>query len=242
MAMRAAAFSSSSNRMTPRAGSVRAAASAKYVTYVKGDPKTSTLGDCPFCQRVLLTLETKGAHYDLAYVDFADKPKWLVDKFEGKVPVIEEGPSQMNDSDKIVVWLEEQIPQPAMAAETPEAAMKLFPAFRGWMLCKPEEEAEKKAAFVAALDALETTLAAVPGPFLGGLILNAVDAALAPKLYHALTATRHFKGFDVYATPASYPAIKKYRLALSELPAWKKTDYGQEAIIQGWTKALAAAK
>jgi hypothetical protein len=50
-----------------------------------------------------------------------------------------------------------------------------------------------QAAFVAALDALESALAAAPGPLFGGTQLNAVDAALAPKLYHALTATKHFK-------------------------------------------------
>ncbi|KIZ06990.1 Glutathione S-transferase DHAR1 [Monoraphidium neglectum] len=196
---------------------------------------------CPFCHRVLLTLETKGAHYDLSYVDFADKPQWIVDNFGGKVPIIQEGDFKLVDSDKIVEWLEEKIPSPPMKADSPDAAGKLFPAFRGYILSKPEEEEEKKAAFVAALDALESALAAAPGPLFGGTQLNAVDAALAPKLYHALTATKHFKGFDLYAQPG-YEAVKKYRLALSEHPAWKKTDYGQEAIIKGWTKAIAANK
>lgn len=41
-------------------------------------PLPSQQNTCPgpFCHRVLLTLETKGAHYDSAYIDFNDKPQW----------------------------------------------------------------------------------------------------------------------------------------------------------------------
>ncbi|KAM1078488.1 hypothetical protein TB2_025177 [Malus domestica] len=34
------------------------------------------LGDCPFCQRVLLTLEEKHLPYDLKLVDLGNKPEW----------------------------------------------------------------------------------------------------------------------------------------------------------------------
>lgn len=214
---------------------------ANLVVYVKGDPKTSTLGDCPFCHRVMLTLETKGVHYDTSYIDFSDKPQWLVDKFEGKVPVIQEGDFQMNDSDKIVEWLEEKYPTPSMKSTPPEAAVKFFGAFRNFLFSTKDDEEDKKAAFLGALDTLEAALEAVPGPLFGGQHLDATDASLAPKLYHAFTALKHFKGFDIYDLPSSkYPAIKKYRLALAELPAWKKADYGQEAIIKGWERHLKA--
>lgn len=69
-----------------------------YEAWVKGDPKTKTLGDCkqlvfvtlfrwdsvflfragPFCHRALLTLEEKHAKYTQDYVDFAEKPEWCV--------------------------------------------------------------------------------------------------------------------------------------------------------------------
>ncbi|GBF96200.1 dehydroascorbate reductase [Raphidocelis subcapitata] len=204
-------------RAAPRARAV--SVMAKLNVYVKGDPKTNTLLDCPFCHRVLLTLETKGAPYDVSYVDFDDKPKWLVDEFEGKVPVIQDGDTKM--------------------ATAPEAAGKILPAFRGWLMASPAEETEKKAAFLAALDALDAALAAAPGPLFGGERMDSTDAALAPKLYHALTALKHWKGFNIYALPADkYPAIKKYRLALAELEAWKKVDYGTEAIIKGWERHM----
>ncbi len=78
------------------------AAQLGYEAWVKGDPKTKTLGDCkqlervlvfvtlfrwdsvflfragPFCHRALLTLEEKHANYTQDYVDFAEKPEWCV--------------------------------------------------------------------------------------------------------------------------------------------------------------------
>ena len=78
------------------------AAQLGYEAWVKGDPKTKTLGDCkqldqvlvfvtlfrwdsvflfragPFCHRALLTLEEKHAKYTQDYVDFTEKPEWCV--------------------------------------------------------------------------------------------------------------------------------------------------------------------
>lgn len=51
---------------TPRLKSARdlfkqrlVAMSASRVVYVKGDPDNKVLGDCPFCHRVLITLQLK---------------------------------------------------------------------------------------------------------------------------------------------------------------------------------------
>jgi glutathione S-transferase len=54
-------------------------------------------------------------------------------------------------------------------------------------MASPEEAADKKAAFLAELGKVEAYLAA-HGPFFGGDKLDATDAAMAPKMYHALTA------------------------------------------------------
>jgi len=37
-----------------------------------------TLGDCPFSQRVLLTLEEKKVPYEMKLVDLSNKPEWSV--------------------------------------------------------------------------------------------------------------------------------------------------------------------
>ena len=99
----------------------------------------------------------------------------------------------------------------------PHSANKFFGAFRGWLLAPPAEEADKKAAFLAALADLDAAMAAAKGPLFGGASMNATDAALAPKLYHALTALKHWKAFDVYAQPGQFEAVKLYQLALAEV-------------------------
>lgn len=54
------------------------------------------------------------------------------------------------------------------------------------------------------------------GPFLGGETPNAADASLAPQLYHAKHALKHFKarpvrwglGFTLYIKPYSLDLLK----------------------------------
>jgi hypothetical protein len=72
------------------------------------------------------------------------------------------------------------------------------------------------------------------GAFFGGSKLNATDASFAPKAYHALVALKHFKGFTL--DMEKYPALGRYYSEVQNLPEWKKTDYGKEAIVKGWSK------
>ncbi|KAI3859364.1 hypothetical protein MKX03_010849 [Papaver bracteatum] len=47
------------------------------------------LGDCPFCQRVLLTLEENKVPYQMHLIDTSNKPQWFLEvNPEGKVPVL----------------------------------------------------------------------------------------------------------------------------------------------------------
>lgn len=46
--------------------------------FVKGDGPNQVNGDCPFCQRVLITLQAKGLPYSLTFIDFENKPAWWV--------------------------------------------------------------------------------------------------------------------------------------------------------------------
>jgi glutathione S-transferase len=89
---------------------------------------------------------------------------------------------------------------------------------------------------------VDTYLAGHSGPFFGGADLNATDAAFAPKLYHAIVALQHFKGWDFEKADVAgqFPALAKYWFGLQQLPAWKKTDYGKPSIIKGWERHMAA--
>lgn len=44
--------------------------------FVKGDGPRQVNGDCPFCQRVLITLQAKSLPYSLTFIDFENKPAW----------------------------------------------------------------------------------------------------------------------------------------------------------------------
>ncbi|KAG2490960.1 hypothetical protein HYH03_010637 [Edaphochlamys debaryana] len=218
-----------------------AAPEAKTTIYVKGDPTTKTLGDCPFCHRALLTYEAKKVPYTLEYIDFANKPAWLQEASGGKVPVIKEGPNgkYIPDSDVIVVHLEDKVPEPSMKSSVPpEIGAKLFPAFRGILLGPAEEVEAKKEALVAELQGVEGYLRehAAAGPLFGGHSLNATDASVAPKLYHTVVALRHFRGWEL---PAEFTAIRKYLDAIKQMPEWKATDYGEAQILKGWERHMA---
>lgn len=77
------------------------------------------------------------------------------------------------------------------------------------------------------------------GPLLGGEVMCAADAAVAPKLYHALVCLPHWGRWSLPAD--RFPAVTRYMAALKQLPAWQKVDYGEEAIIKGWAPKVAEA-
>eukprot|EP00195_Chlamydomonas_chlamydogama_P013764 CAMPEP_0202898448 /NCGR_PEP_ID=MMETSP1392-20130828/6969_1 /ASSEMBLY_ACC=CAM_ASM_000868 /TAXON_ID=225041 /ORGANISM="Chlamydomonas chlamydogama, Strain SAG 11-48b" /LENGTH=216 /DNA_ID=CAMNT_0049584381 /DNA_START=145 /DNA_END=795 /DNA_ORIENTATION=- len=212
---------------------------ASITAVVKGDPTSNTLGDCPFCHRVLLTLAKKGIPFDYQFVDFANKPAWLIEKSGGKVPVIMvpgDNDLVLADSDKIAPYLEDKYPTPSMKSDVPaEIASKVFMYFRQFLQAQTaEEEAEKKAGLLGELQAANDYLSASGrGPLFGGKEINQFDAAFAPKLYHIFVALSHFKKFDI---PLEFAALYRYMAYVQTLPEWKQVDYGRDMIIKGWSK------
>jgi adenylate kinase len=79
---------------------------------------TSQLGDCPFCHRVLLTIYEKKIAVEVTYVDLNNKPAWFAEKKFAATPVIHmDGPgggTWMDDSDKIIEFLETKFPKPSL--------------------------------------------------------------------------------------------------------------------------------
>ncbi|KAI5428379.1 Glutathione S-transferase dhar2, variant 2, partial [Lathyrus oleraceus] len=72
------------------------------------------LGDCPFSQRVQLTLEEKKIAYHTHLIDVSNKPQWFLEVSpEGKVPVVKFDGKWVPDSDVIVGILEEKYPEPS---------------------------------------------------------------------------------------------------------------------------------
>ncbi|KAH1226474.1 Glutathione S-transferase DHAR3, chloroplastic [Glycine max] len=96
------------------------------------------LGDCPFCQRVLLTLEEKHLPYD---------PKFLKVNPDGKVPVIKFDEKWVPDSDIITQTLEEKYPSPPLLTppEKATAGSKIFSTFIGFLKSKDPNDGTEQA-------------------------------------------------------------------------------------------------
>ncbi|KAJ6429078.1 hypothetical protein OIU84_020671 [Salix udensis] len=158
----------------------------------------NTLGDCPFCQRVLLSLEEKKIPYKSHLINLGDKPQWFLDiNPEGKVPVVKIDDKWVADSDVIVGMLEEKYPEPSLATPPEFASMgsKIFPSFVKFLKSKDPNDGTEQA-LLEELKALDEHLKA-HGPFIAGEKITAADFSLAPKLYHLEVALGHFKNWTI---------------------------------------------
>ncbi|KAK9902391.1 hypothetical protein M0R45_001630 [Rubus argutus] len=190
------------------------------------------LGDCPFCQRVLLTLEEKHLPYDLKLVDLANKPEWFLKiNPKGLVPVVKLEEQWISDSDIITQTLEEKYPDPPLTTPPEKASVgsKIFSTFIGFLKSKDPKDGTEQA-LINELSTFNDYLK-VNGPFVNGEKLSSVDFSLAPKLYHLEIALGHFKNWSV---PDSLPFVKSYMKSLFSLDSFTKTSGSKEDVIVGW--------
>ncbi|KAM3268407.1 glutathione S-transferase DHAR2-like [Capsicum chacoense] len=192
----------------------------------------NVLGDCPFSQRALLTLEEKKVPYKMILINVSDKPKWFLEvNPEGKVPVINFGDKWIPDSDVIVALLEEKYPNPSLVTppELASVGSKIFPTFVSFLKSKDSSDGTEQA-LLDELNALEEHLKA-HGPYVNGQNICSVDLSLAPKLYHLQVALGHFKKWSV---PESLSHVRNYMKLLFERESFQKTKAAEEYVIAGW--------
>ncbi|KAK6933254.1 hypothetical protein RJ641_036148, partial [Dillenia turbinata] len=190
------------------------------------------LGDCPFSQRVLLTLEEKKVPYKLHLVNVSDKPKWFLDvNSEGKVPVVKFDDKWTPDSDVITQILEEKFPEPSLTPPPEYASVgsKIFPSFVKFLKSKDPNDGSEQA-LLDELKALDEHLKA-HGPYINGEKITAVDLSLAPKLYHLEIALGHFKGWSV---PESLTHVRNYMKSIFSRESFEKSKAAKEHVIAGW--------
>ncbi|ESQ27611.1 hypothetical protein EUTSA_v10019864mg [Eutrema salsugineum] len=195
------------------------------------------LGDCPFSQRVLLTLEEKKLPYKTHLISVSDKPQWFLDiSPEGKVPVVKLDGKWVADSDVIVGLLEEKYPEPSLKTppEFSSVGSKIFGAFVTFLTSKDANDGSEKA-LVDALEALENHLKTHPGPFVAGESVTAVDLSLAPKLYHLMVALGHYKN---WSAPESLTSVRNYAKALFNRESFEKTKAKKEFVVAGWASKV----
>lgn len=190
------------------------------------------LGDCPFTQRVLLTLEEKHLPYDMKFVDLSNKPDWFLKKNpEGKVPAIKLDDKWIGDSDVITQALEEKFPEPPLATPPEKASVgaKIFPTFIGFLKSKDPNDGTEQA-LLNELTAFNDYLKE-NGPLINGDKVSSADLSLGPKLYHLEIALGHYKNWSV---PDSLTYVKSYMKTIFSLESFIKTRAQTEDVIEGW--------
>nr|ABM91437.1 dehydroascorbate reductase [Ipomoea batatas]ALP06092.1 dehydroascorbate reductase [Ipomoea batatas]GME11402.1 dehydroascorbate reductase [Ipomoea batatas] len=197
------------------------------------------LGDCPFSQRVTLTLEEKNIPYKIHLINTSDKPEWFLKANpEGKVPVIKFDDKWISDSDVIVGIIEEKYPNPSLSAppEVASVGSKIFPSFVKFLTSKDPSDGTEQA-LVEELKALDEHLKA-HGPFVNGENICSVDLSLAPKLYHLVVVLGHYKKWSV---PENLTHVHNYLKLLFARESFQKTKPPKEEyVIAGWASKVNA--
>ncbi|KAM6600327.1 hypothetical protein CsatA_019936 [Cannabis sativa] len=192
----------------------------------------NVLGDCPFSQRVLMTLEEKNVPYQMHLINLSHKPKWFLQvNPQGKVPVVKFGNKWVPDSDVIVGILEKKYPKPSLTTppQFTSVGSNIFSNFVTFLKSKNSSDGSEQA-LLTELKALEKHLKA-HGPYVAGKKVTAVDLSLAPKLFHLDVALEYFKKWTV---PAELTNVLKYKKLLFSRKSFKKTKTARKYIIASW--------
>ena len=234
--------------------------------YCKAGPDGSSIGDCPFCHAVRITLEEKQLAYHLIPTTADTKPAWLVDYYEGKMPALQHGRECYTESVVILEYLDFFFPQPAMQCSAPATAAAaaaaavdgLFPAVAAYLKHTPdgdEDDLVLQQALQDKLQVLNQHLAAnavaaddddttnnKPLFLCGNDQFTLEDCQLAPKLYHLQIGLQAFKKNNnnntaIIDLSTQYPAIGSYMDCVFARPSFQKTLYPAETVVWGWNNA-----
>ncbi|XP_078175047.1 dehydroascorbate reductase 1 [Carex rostrata] len=222
-----------------RLTTVRAASDGALEVCVKASITVpDRVGDCPFTQRVLLTLEEKHLPYKMKFVDLSNKPDWFLKiNPEGKVPLIKLEEKWIADSDVITQALEEKYPEPPLATPSDKASVgsKIFSTFIGFLKSNDPSDGTEQA-LLSELTSFNDYLKD-NGPFINGDKISAADLSLAPKLYHMEIALGHYKNWSV---PESLPYVRNYMKTIFSMESFVKTRALHEDVIAGWRPKVMA--
>ncbi|RAL53037.1 hypothetical protein DM860_016272 [Cuscuta australis] len=190
------------------------------------------LGDCPFTQRILLTLEEKHLPYNLKLIDLRNKPEWFFEVSpEGKVPVVKLDEKWIPDSDVITQALEEKFPDPSLITPPERASVgsKIFSKFIGFLKSKDTGD-QTEQALLEELTAFDDYLKE-NGPFINGKEVSAADLSVGPKLFHMEIALGYYKKWSV---PDSLVYVKSYMKTIFSRDSFVKTRALTDDVIEGW--------
>ena len=206
---------------------------------------------CPFVQRAVITLKEKGQTPDIEYIDLANKPEWFLRLSpRGKVPVLVADGTPLFESQAIVEYIEDVLPEPALRPADPvERATD-----RAWFAVASEdlfmnhhrlEYAKDEAGVGKALEALTKTLDRLEATMAGRAYLSGAgarfglaDVAMAPFLMRA-ELTRRRGWVDLYAGRPNLTAWMERVLAREAVRTSVREDFEAASLAavtaaEGW--------
>lgn len=205
--------------------------------YVKPAEDGVSVGDCPFAHFVRMVLEEKGLEYELQPTPRENKPNWLVEHYQGKMPALRHRDECYVDSGIIVDYLEYFFSEPSLEVTTTEAESTLegfFPAVAKYIKTSESEDAEACAELRDKLQIIDKHLS--DKLYMDGESFTAVDCRLTPQLYHLLTAIEGFKAGQPNVA-GEFPSVQAYFDRCTARRSFKTTVYPKETILWGWGSA-----
>ncbi|KAJ7523443.1 hypothetical protein O6H91_18G050700 [Diphasiastrum complanatum] len=213
-----------------------------YVLVASATGNPHSLGDCPFSQRILMTLEEKNLPYEGRFIDVENKPSWFLDlSAEGNIPLMYIDEKWIADTDIILELVEQKVSIPTFRTPSEKASigLKIFPMFVKFLKSKDPSDGSEQALIQELQDLnehLKIEDAAYKNPFVNGRFLSMIDTNLAPKLYHMGVALKHFKQWEL---PSELKYVDAYMTKLFTRPSFTKTKPSEDLVIRGWERNLA---
>lgn len=152
-------------------------------------PRLISFKLCPFVQKALLTLLTKGVEFDIEYIDLENPPQWFREISPlGRVPLLQVGDEVLFESSVIVEYLDE-VHGPSLHPANPLNKAQnrswiefgnecLMNSFQLIVAADSESFDQQRGALLDKLDQLEAQLG--NGPHFNGETLALVDLCFIP--------------------------------------------------------------
>lgn len=221
--------------------------------FCKSNKDGTQIGDCPFAQFIQLVLIKKGLAYDVRPTLSSNKPEFIVNQHEGKLPVLVHKGKSMTDSLQIAEFIEKTYPHSSLTRqgafsyqEVIEKTSNFFPALKALITNKdPARDSVLLTDMENELDKLDEIIRSTPGQYVCGIEQTLADLYLIPQLFHAMVTLEHFKGVELYQIggEAKRPALENYieRFLSSEEFNDKRAYYNVDQVIFGWKIARGEA-
>lgn len=194
----------------------------------------------------------KGLKYNVKPTLSSNKPAWLTEKFDGKLPALVHTDTTIVESLAIAEYIEKTYPYSSLTRqgaysyqEVLEKTAGFFPALTACIRNKdPSKDAELISAIEAQLDLLDEILRSTPGQFICGIELTLADLYLLPQLFHAMVALDHFKDVEILHVDGEpkRPAFENYFSKMLEMEEFnsKRVYVNVDQVINGWKSKVEA--